>query len=346
MTISSQCNALLDVIAYAEGTDRQFGERVGYNIMFSYQIFANFQDHPRKIITAETPSGTMSSTAAGRYQLTVETWDSCQKNLNLDSFNPGNQDKAAMFLIERHGALNDINANNLRAACEKLSWQWKSLPYDDLKHGRFGMATLTMQEIEVIYGKRLAYYQQPNSTEGINLPVPYLSQRDNKRDPDSTCNVTCVAMVIKYFQNRGLQLPNYNLAGTQLEDQLDQYMKQNNLNRYVHKDLVKVQQAYGLKSKFTTEATWEEVKQHLLARNPVIISGQFTPPGHIIVLRGFDNTGFWVNDPYGEWWSRGYDRNTFGIFDNKGENKHYSYDLCSKVSYTGPNRTWAHFPSM
>ena len=336
--ISAQRYAFLDLIAYAEGTDRLInGQRDGYNIMFSFETFTDFSDHPRRIINANG----YSSSAAGRYQFLTETWDECKEALNLSDFRDSNQDAAALHLIQRRGAMDYVDRGDIRGACEILSWEWASLPYNDRGDGRYGQPTVKFRDLEKVYEQNFKYYVLGNVTTAaeVNLNVPYLSQRDNQRDPDKTCNVTCVAMVLKYFNLSG------NTPISQLEDELDRYMKDRGWNRYLHSDLVKLQEAYGLKSRFTTKASWHEIKQHLANGNPVIISGKFTSAGHIIVLRGYDATGFWVNDPYGEWWSWGYDRNRRGVYDNKGENLHYSYNLCSRVSYTGPNNTWAHFPS-
>ncbi len=237
--------------------------------------------------------------------------------------------------------MGDVDRGDIRGACESLSWEWASLPYNDQGDGRYGQPTRKFKDLEQVYQESLKHYTGNNAKEAgnINLKVPYLSQRNNLRDPDKTCNVTCVAMILKYFGIQG------NNSTQQLEDELDQHMNNQGWDRYLHSDLVKLQEAYGIKSRFTTTAKWSEIKAHLASNNPVIMSGKFTAPGHIIVLRGYDTTGFWVNDPDGEWWSSGYDRNQPNVNDKKGENLHYSYNLCSRVSYSGANTIWAHFPS-
>lgn len=164
----------------------------------------------------------------------------------------------------------------------------------------------------------------------VNIDIPHLSQRDNQNVPGGTCNITCVAMCLMYY---GI-MP---LSNQQLEDELFKVVARNGWDRHVHDDLAKLFRAYDIDSRFTTEATWESVKEHLRGGNPVIISGKFTKSGHIVVLRGFDETGFYVNDPWGEWFGSGYQ-------NRSGENLHYSYDLCNTVSYGGKKSTWAHFP--
>ncbi|MEL6461920.1 MAG: C39 family peptidase [Cyanobacteria bacterium J06641_2] len=166
----------------------------------------------------------------------------------------------------------------------------------------------------------------------VNLPVPHLSQLDNNFQPTKTCNVTCVAMCLSYF---GIHPKNSN---QQLEDELFKFVENKGWNKYLHDDLRRLFIEYGVFNVFKMEATWDEVKLHLANKKPVIISGKFTPPGHIIVLRGYDEKGFWVNDPYGEFFHSGYRT------DLTGENLHYSYKLVKSKSYSGSDKTWAHFP--
>ncbi|WP_008310493.1 C39 family peptidase [Leptolyngbya sp. PCC 6406] len=167
----------------------------------------------------------------------------------------------------------------------------------------------------------------------VNLSVPWYSQRDNKYHPSSTCNVTCVAMILAYFGVR----PK---SDVQLEDQL--YLEvteggRNHGDRLLHEQLSQLMKDYGLSTKFSTQTSWQEIKTHLANGNPVIMSGYFTSSGHIIVLRGYDETGFWVNDPWGEWFTNGYQ-------NKSGENLHYSYALCRRCSRSN-DVTWAHLPA-
>ncbi|NET90643.1 MAG: C39 family peptidase [Kamptonema sp. SIO1D9] len=168
----------------------------------------------------------------------------------------------------------------------------------------------------------------------INLPVPHFSQRDNRFDPHRTCNITCVAMVLAFY---GIK-PKRN---EQLEDELFLEMQRQGKNIIWHEHLSQLIKSYGFKNSFKVDATWEEVKAHLRAGNPVIQSGRYTKSGHIIVIRGYSESKrcWYVNDPWGEWFSTGYSK---GLRD--GENQEYSYNLLSRLSMVN-GRTWAHFPS-
>lgn len=166
----------------------------------------------------------------------------------------------------------------------------------------------------------------------VNLAVPHHSQLNNVNRPHGTCNVTSVAMCMNFY---GIKPKS---SGKQLEDELFELVERKGWDRHVHDHLTKVFECYGVRSRFGTEVSWDKVKAHLAGGNPVIVSGQFTRSGHIIVLRGYDDKGFFVNDPYGEYFASGYNRS------KSGENLHYSYALMNRVSYGGSKTTWAHLP--
>ena len=165
----------------------------------------------------------------------------------------------------------------------------------------------------------------------VNLKVPHLSQRDNEFHPHGTCNITSVAMCLQYFGINATKKP-------QLEDELFLKLKKYGWRRHYHSDLSKLFHLYGVKNTFYAECPWARIKEHLAKGNPVIYSGRFTSFGHIIVIRGYDHKGWWVNDPWGEYFSSGY-------VNKSGANLHYSYGLLERLSYSGKDHTWAHLPS-
>jgi len=114
--------AFLDTIAYAEGT------RNHYNYIFDFVLFYNYNDHPRRTICVAR----LCSNAAGRYQILSKTWDPIRAALRLKNFSPTNQDKAALELIRRAQAYNQVkNASDFKmfqSAMRKLNRIWASLP--------------------------------------------------------------------------------------------------------------------------------------------------------------------------------------------------------------------------
>jgi uncharacterized protein YvpB len=80
-----------------------------------------------------------------------------------------------------------------------------------------------------------------------------------------------------------------------------------------------------------------DIRKAIAEGRPCIIHGYFTSFGHIVVVRGYDQNRFFVNDPYGEWTSSGY-RN-----DRSGQNLYYSNALIqAKCSPESENYLWIH----
>jgi uncharacterized protein YvpB len=182
-----------------------------------------------------------------------------------------------------------------------------------------------------------------SSTSHLIKNFPYLSQTDNKYNPYGACNVTSVAMCLAYYGMKPLN--NWE----QFEDELYRYMTDRGLSRHSPYHLQKVTniygKPYGIKNDFSERRTVEDIKSALLKNFPVIVHGYFTAFGHIVVIVGFNQHGFIVNDPYGEYWDSGYDRNTLSN-PNKGRNLIYSYSLMNRLlSPEGPGHIFAHIIS-
>ncbi|MFN9870852.1 MAG: C39 family peptidase [Cyanobacteriota bacterium] len=175
----------------------------------------------------------------------------------------------------------------------------------------------------------------PEQVSGARvLDVPYFSQLDNHINPTGSCNVTCVAMCLVYL---GMAHP----PDHQLEDSLYRKMENQGLSRHDPYDLKALIDSFpGYKDIFRENGGFKDIQSSIDAGNPVIIHGYFTKFGHIIVVRGYDETGLIVNDPYGEYFSSGYDNS------RSGEKLHYSYGLiartCSPESVNQPRNIWYH----
>lgn len=133
----------------------------------------------------------------------------------------------------------------------------------------------------------------------LNLPK-YWAQLLNPRHPYGTCNVSSVAIVMSY-----LGIVGDGSEGGNLPMQILRWMDKNGLRRHVHDHLVKAFAWKGIKDKFTTEGTIEDIKKSIDLGKPVIFSGDFSASGHIVVIYGYitnesgEITAFNVSDPYG-----------------------------------------------
>ncbi len=172
----------------------------------------------------------------------------------------------------------------------------------------------------------------PPRPRSIKLPVPFKSQMDNWYNPTGSCNVTSIAMCLEY-----LKTPRRKTTG-QFEDELYEYALSRGYSRWSPYDLAKIVRDYGRRDEFKVTATIEEVKNWVANGNPSVIHGYFTSFGHILVVVGYDDDGFFVHDPYGEWFESGYRTDLSGAY------LHYSYRLIRRVCMPDGD-FWAHFIS-
>lgn len=114
----------LGLISKAEGTDRY-----GHATAFGGGMLDNLSDHPRKLYDFTQTDGKANKTsAAGKYQFLQPTWDDVSKQLGLQDFSPESQDLAAVELLRRNGALEDVLKGDYHAAAKKSGGTWASLP--------------------------------------------------------------------------------------------------------------------------------------------------------------------------------------------------------------------------
>ena len=84
--INNQRKAFLDMLAWSEGTDngRQKTRNHGYDVIVGGELFTDYSDHPRKLVTLNPK---LKSTGAGRYQL-LPVGGAYRKQLGLKDFSP------------------------------------------------------------------------------------------------------------------------------------------------------------------------------------------------------------------------------------------------------------------
>ncbi|MBL8685498.1 MAG: C39 family peptidase [Myxococcales bacterium] len=124
---------------------------------------------------------------------------------------------------------------------------------------------------------------------GSNNPitVPYFYQYNNANEPGGTCGVTSAAMVLGFF------------GQTVTPDQL--YTRYGKPSGQSPSSLVGLYERHGLRGAYTYNGTEAMIRAQIDAGRPVITHGYFTGAGHVLVIVGYDSTGFFVNDPAGRW---------------------------------------------
>ena len=116
--------AMLNTIRYSEGTWVN-GHPMGYQMLFGGSYTPSLHRHPDRVMY----STRYASAAAGAYQFMPFTWSMASRALGLQDFRPDSQDQAALFLIERRGALSLVDRGQMTSElAARLSPEWASFP--------------------------------------------------------------------------------------------------------------------------------------------------------------------------------------------------------------------------
>lgn len=162
----------------------------------------------------------------------------------------------------------------------------------------------------------------------INYDVPYFNQENNLIEGWRSCGATSAAMCLKYFGVPDLgPMPQY-------EDDVKKRFDRLGIAHTTPGGIRRLIEGLGLIDNLTLQGRLSDITRALDSGEICILHGFWTIPGHILVIRGYnDNGDFFVNDPAGEWFYTGYLYNSRDpdIEDNKGENKLYSRRLISSA---------------
>ncbi len=151
-TAGQNIAAFLQLLKQSEGTASS-GDP--YAVTYGYgHTIQNFSDHPAitgewtgKVLPPEMCKNAgfgpgCKSTAAGAYQIIRPTWLTVKNALGLSDFSPSSQDAAAVELLRRRGALEDVKAGRIAAAIQKSRNEWASLPGNYAGQGQHHINTL------------------------------------------------------------------------------------------------------------------------------------------------------------------------------------------------------------
>ena len=135
--INNQRKAFLDMLAWSEGTDngRQKTRNHGYDVIVGGELFTDYSDHPRKLVTLEPKTQinrrrTLPASFPLVGCLPQAAWP--------ERLSPKSQDAVALQQIKERGALPMIDRGDIRQAIDRCSNIWASLPgagYGSPEHG-------------------------------------------------------------------------------------------------------------------------------------------------------------------------------------------------------------------
>lgn len=91
----------------------------------------SLDNHPNRMFTVRNKNGkTTAASAAGAYQINMDTWKDMAKLLGLTNFGKDSQDAATIALMKQRGVLNDVLNGNMATAIQKMADKnvWASMP--------------------------------------------------------------------------------------------------------------------------------------------------------------------------------------------------------------------------
>lgn len=150
-------------------------EGAGYTTIFGGGIVENTDDHPRIAVTRTLGGKPHTSTAAGAYQFLSKTWDECVKALGLTDFSPPNQDRAAVYLIERRRALPAVLEADWTTAIERCNREWASLPGSPYGQPTKSLAYCLKFLQDLKGGGAIATDTFPEPTQGDTNMAPFIA---------------------------------------------------------------------------------------------------------------------------------------------------------------------------
>ncbi|NCG17151.1 MAG: endolysin [Synechococcales cyanobacterium H12SWP_bin.12] len=153
-SITPERRALLNTIRFAEGTWKD-GQDLGYRTLYGGGQFEDLSKHPERVVVKRYVSA-----AAGAYQFLPTTWQEVSGRLDLPSFSPEHQDQAALHLVKRRGALNEVDQKGLTAeAMNSLAPEWASFPTHSGRSA-YGQPVKSHAELASFYSKNLQTLRQ------------------------------------------------------------------------------------------------------------------------------------------------------------------------------------------
>ena len=157
------------------------------------------------------------------------------------------------------------------------------------------------------------------------LEAPYYYQYHNRNEPGSTCGITSGAMLMGHYGSR-----------LSPDDLYRRYGKHQGQSPIGLATIYRRELGYGTG---TYTGSRSQIRRHIDAGRPVVIHGNFTGSGHVVLIVGYDDTGWILHDPAGRWagcYRCGYPSRT----STNGRFVHYSYGSMSASVMGAEGSVW------
>lgn len=167
--------AMLDTIAFAEGTGNNYGRVVFGTVLGARDanapfnrslvgkrnvVVTDFNRHPN--LSVRWKNGQPPSSAAGRYQFLYSTWN----GLKMPDFSPRSQDLGAIKLMQRRGMIEPLLRGDFTAAVRRGAPEWASLPVAGGGSYYSAQGAKELADLRSVFSTSLRRYQS------VQTPAP------------------------------------------------------------------------------------------------------------------------------------------------------------------------------
>ena len=203
-------------------------------------------------------------------------------------------------------------------------------------YDHYGRLVASAQQGFELVNPQLNNEQDQNSTSNGRAVspanVPYYYQYNNQIAGGSSCQNTSIAMILSFLG------ANIHPDEITREFGKDRAQSVPGLNQ-VFNTLAARRGIRGINS--TSGGTLAQLRASLDRGEPAIIHGFFTDYGHVVVVTGYDEGGYYVNDPAGTWSQQFRGGYPYARQEStQGQNIYYSRDAFERAVATYDGRTF------
>jgi uncharacterized protein YvpB len=188
---------------------------------------------------------------------------------------------------------------------------------------------------QVTSGSQTSSLSGSSNANTLTMPYYYYQWHNQAAPPGASCGITSAAMLLGFLLKKEITPDQiFRHYGTHTKGQSPEGLAA------IYKD-------FGVKSSGSSRfGSFEAIKKHIDNQEPVVVHGYFTA-GHIILIVGYNQEGFVVYDPAGDW-----TRTVYGGYPNApndstaGKGAVYTYDQMKAAIVERDNSLWMSWASM